>query len=527
MGKWNSKEIAEKARKDFDKTWLETKALIPEKSEAKYPVAKIPSGKPHVLFQTVQKLREAYLKLGFEEVVNPIFIEDKEVRRQFGSEATAVLDRCYYLGGLPRPDVGLSGEKIEEIKKLGISVNKESLQELLHRYKKGEFGGDDLIYKIADSLNIDDILATKIINEVFPEFRALEPESSRVTLRSHMTSGWFLTLEKLIGRKPFPIKLFSVDRCFRREQREDATHLRTHHSASCVVVNEEVSVEDGKAVAEGLLSSFGFEKLKFKLDEKRSKYYTPDTQTEVYGYNANSGWVELATFGIYSPVALSRYKIEFPVMNLGLGIERLAMVLHGYKDVRDMVYPQFYAEWRMSDKEIASLLRIDKKPASKEGRVIAKKIVEAAKKYGSENSPCEFTVYSGEVLGAEVEVKLVEREKDKKLLGPAAFNEVYVFESNIYGVPPEGLKDIRAKGVSASLQNLRYIDGIAHLAAHEIEEGLLVGKDKITTRVSIVRSLSDINLKLEDVALRYITARSKSIDVRGPVFITVETEICA
>jgi O-phosphoseryl-tRNA synthetase len=211
-------------------------------------------------------------------------------------------------------------------------------------------------------------------------------------------------------------------------------------------------------------------------------------------------------------------------MNLGLGVERLAMVLHGYKDVRDMVYPQFYAEWRMSDKEIASLLRIDKKPASKEGLVIARKIIEAAKKYGSENSPCEFTVYSGEVLGAEVEVKLVEREEGKKLLGPAAFNEVYVFESNIYGVPPEGLKDIRAKGTPV---NLRYIDGIAHLAAHEIEEGLLVGKDKITTRVSIVRSLSDINLKLEDVALRYITARSKSIDVRGPVFITVETEICA
>ncbi|MBI5252911.1 MAG: O-phosphoserine--tRNA ligase [Euryarchaeota archaeon] len=514
MGKWNSKEIAERARKDFEKTWLETKALIPEKTEAKYPAA---AGRPHVLFQTVQRLREAYLGLGFEEVVNPIFIEDKEIRRQFGSEAAAVLDRCYYLGGLPRPDVGLSDEKIKEIEKLGVSVKKESLRELLHRYKKGEFGGDDLIYKIADSLNVDDILATKIINEVFPEFRALEPESSRLTLRSHMTSGWFLTLERLMGRKPFPIKLFSVDRCFRREQAEDATHLRTHHSASCVVVDEEVSVEDGKAVAKALLSSFGFEKFKFKLDEKRSKYYAPDTQTEVYGYSANSGWVELATFGIYSPVALSRYKIEFPAMNLGLGVERLAMVLHGYKDVREMVYPKFYAEWRMSDEEIASLLRIDKTPASKEGHKIAEKIIEAAKKYGGEKSPCEFLVYSGKIRNAKVKVKLVEREEGKKLLGPAAFNEIYVFEGSIYG-------DIRAKGASA-VGKLKYIDGIANLAAHEIEKGIAAGKEKITVRVPIVRSLGDINLKLNEVALRYITTYSKSIDVRGPVFITVEAEI--
>lgn len=521
MGKWNSKEIAERAKKDFEKTWLETKALIPEKSEARYPAA---AGRPHVLFQTVQKLREAYLRLGFEEVVNPIFIEDKEIRRQFGSEAAAILDRCYYLGGLPRPDVGLSDEKIKEIEKLGVGVKKESLQELLHRYKKGEFGGDDLIYKIADALNIDDILATKIINEVFPEFRALEPESSRLTLRSHMTSGWFLTLERLTGRKPFSIKLFSVDRCFRREQAEDATHLRTHHSASCVVVDEKVSVEDGKAVAKALLSSFGFEKFKFKLDEKRSKYYAPDTQTEVYGYSANSGWVELATFGIYSPVALSRYKIEFPVMNLGLGVERLVMVLHGYKDVREMAYPQFYAEWRMSDEEIASLLRIDKIPASEEGHKIARKIIEAAKKYSSEKSPCEFLVYSGKIRNAKVKVKLVEREEGKKLLGPAAFNEIYVFEGSIYGVPPDSAGDIRAKGASA-VGKLKYIHGIANLAAHEIEKNIAAGKEKTIIRVPIVRSLGDINLKLNEVALRYITTYSKSIDVRGPVFITVETEI--
>jgi O-phosphoseryl-tRNA synthetase len=98
--KWHSKRITKLAKEDFEKAWLETKDLLPKSAERKEPPAgKVQPGKPHVLFETVQRLRTAYLDLGFEEVVNPLFIEDKEIKRQFGPEAVAVLDRCYYLGG--------------------------------------------------------------------------------------------------------------------------------------------------------------------------------------------------------------------------------------------------------------------------------------------------------------------------------------------------------------------------------------------------------------------------------------------
>ncbi|RLG59717.1 MAG: O-phosphoserine--tRNA ligase [Candidatus Hydrothermarchaeota archaeon] len=516
---WNPKKIEKLAKKDFERAWIETKELLPEVSiDRKYPIIKPEFGKPHPIFETIEKLRQAYLRLGFEEVVNPVFIEDKEVKRQFGPEALAVLDRCYYLAGLPRPDIGLSDEKIEKLKKLGISIeNREALQKILHEYKKGKFGGDDLIYKIAEVLNIDDALATKVIDRVFPEFKKLAPEASSLTLRSHMTSGWFLTLQALVKRKPLPIKLFSIDRCFRREQREDETHLKTHHSASCVLVKEDVTIEDGKVIAEGLLSQFGFTDFKFKLDEKRSKYYAPDTQTEVYAYNEKTGWVEVATFGIYSPVALSRYKITYPVMNLGLGVERLAMVLYGYKDVRKLVYPQFYEEWRLSDREIASMIRINRKPLSKELLKIAEKIVKVAEKHAKAKAPCEFLVYKGDIIGKEVEIKLVEREEDATLLGPSWENVICVENGNIYGVEKN-----KAKGV---VLPLRYIDGIAFRFAYEIEQGILSGKDKIITRVGMVKSLSDVNLTLNEVARRYIQAYEKTIDIRGPLFATIETKV--
>ncbi|MEE8403628.1 MAG: O-phosphoserine--tRNA ligase [Candidatus Hydrothermarchaeaceae archaeon] len=519
--KWHSKRIAKLAKDDFEKAWLETGKLIPKDIERKAP-EKIRTGKSHMIFDTIQKLRGAYLNLGFEEVVNPLFIEDKEIKRQFGPEAAAVLDRCYYLGGLPRPDVGLSDEKVKAIEKFGARVNKESLMDVLHGYKKGEFGGDDLIHNLAEALGVDDFLSVKILDEVFPEFSALGPEASRVTLRSHMTSGWFLTVKDVIKQKPMPIKLFSVDRCFRREQSEDETHLRTYHSASCVFVAEDANIEDAKAVARGLLEPFGFEDFEFRPDEKRSKYYAPDTQTEVYARHKKIGWVEIATFGMYSPVSLSRYDIEYPVMNIGLGVERLAMVLHGFSDIRELAYSQFYADVVMSDEEIASMINVKKSPESKEGREIAKMIAEAGKKYANEKSPCEFSVYSGKLLGSTVSVKLTEKEENKRLLGPAAFNEIFVHGGNIYGLPPGKSNDIRANGIDC---HISYLDAIASLAAHHIEQSVIAKEKESVTKVHIARSLNDINLALDAVALRCITANNRLIDIRGPIFITVEAVI--
>ena len=520
MVRWNSKEVVKKAREDFEAAWTETAGLLPE--SRKSPLAPV-KGRPHVLFETIQQLRKAYLHIGFEEIVNPVFIEDKEVRRQFGPEGYAILDRCYYLAGLPRPDVGLREDKLAQLKSLGIEVGDiGSLQDVLHRYKKGEFGGDDLVYELAEVLGIDDSLAVRVLDRVFPEFKALLPEPGSLTLRSHMTSAWFLTLERLVPRKPLPIRLFSIDRCFRREQQEDQFHLRSHHSASCVIVDEEACVDDGKEVSRLLLRRFGFKDFKFKLDEKRSKYYAPGTQTEVYGLHPEHGWVEVATFGVYSPVALSRYGIEYPVMNLGLGVERLAMVLHGYSDVRELVYPQFYSEWHFSDAELAHLIKINKAPSTEEGRAIADAILELGVKHAEDQGPCDVPIYNGKLLGADVNVKLVEREEGKRLLGPAALNEIYVYDASFYGLGPKGGRDIKEKGVRTGL---RYLHGVANLAAYEIEKGVREGREKITVSVKTVKNPGDINLVIDPAAHRYLTTHSKKIDLRGPVFVTVEAYV--
>ena len=68
-----------------------------------------------MLYDTLAQLRQAYLNLGFNEAVNPVFIEEDHIYKQFGPEAPAVLDRCFYTAGLPRPDIVIGMDKIEKI----------------------------------------------------------------------------------------------------------------------------------------------------------------------------------------------------------------------------------------------------------------------------------------------------------------------------------------------------------------------------------------------------------------------------
>ncbi len=525
----DKKKIIKLAKKDFEKAWMESGKLLKKPHhDQQHPRLRFTTGKSHVLYDTIWQIRQAYLQLGFQETINPLFVEEEHIYKQFGPEAPAVLDRCFYLAGLPRPDIGLGMDKIEKIEKLGVEVNEDrlkGLQDVFRGYKKGDVEGDDLVHDVSASLEVEDHIGLRVLEKVFPEIHELQAIPSRTTLRSHMTSGWFISLQNIHNKTKLPLKLFSIDRCFRREQREDSSHLMTYHSASCVVVDDEVSLDVGKAISESLLEYFGFSKFKFIPDEKKSKYYIPETQTEVYGYHPQlKEWIEIATFGLYSPIALSRYGIDEEVMNLGVGAERIAMVLNQENDIREMVYPQIYRKWMLTDRDLATMLRINYYPVTVEGKSLMENIISLWSEKASTESPCEFTIFSGEFLGKNITLKAVEEESNTRLLGPAAKNQVYISQGNIVGVPVEGklddplIKEAMSRGIPT---NINYIEALAAQAAYQIEEMVVSGMEEIKIRSTIARSLSDINLQLDNVALNYITGNNKEIDIRGPIFSTL------
>ena len=543
----DKKKVVKLAKRDFEKAWIESKKTVKEPHpDLAYPRLKFNLGKSHILSDTIANLREAYLRLGFDEVINPLFIDKNHVYRQFGPEAPAVLDRCFYLAGLPRPDIGIGIDKINFIRKLGFSPSDEHiglLKDVFRGYKKGYLDGDDLVLEVADALELTNEEGLLILEKVFPEIKELDPIASNTTLRSHMTSGWFISLENLSKKSQMPLKLFSIDRCFRREQKEDSSHLMTYHSASCVIVDDEVSLDMGKATSVALLEYFGFSKFKFVPDEKKSKYYIPETQTEVYGYHPKlKDWVEIATFGLYSPIALSKYKIDKEVMNLGLGVERIAMILNQINDIRELVYPQIYKKMNLSDREIATLLNYNYYPVTDIGKSLMKKILATWMNNKDVKSPCKFKIFEGKFLNNEIKVEAIEEEENTNLLGPAALNNVYIYDGNILGIPKDIeekvnqlsdeelatyknenkdekiLIEATQKGIST---DIRYLDSLAAEVAYKIEEAILSGENSLTQRSTIARSLSDINLRLDNVAMNYINNENKLIDIRGPIFSTI------
>jgi len=524
--KFDIEEFKERRKTDFEGAWHAGPSVItPPESSKIYPRYAYRRAKVHPIFDTINRLREAYLSMGFDEAMVPTFIDEQEVYRQFGPEAAAVLDRVYYVGGLPRPNVGISKERLDAISAITGKPLPEGtddkLMKCLHAYKKGKFDGDDLTHEMSVALSVDDGVVVHILDSVFPEFKELIPESSRTTLRSHMTSGWFISLAQMWDKKPMPIRMFSVDRCFRREQEEDATHLRSYHSASCIVAGEDVTIEEGKAVAEGLLSAFGFTEFRFQPDEKRSKYYMPETQTEVYGKHPVHGWVEVATFGLYSPAALAEYGVGVPVMNLGMGVERLAMVLTQAADVRKLSFAQLYPPV-YTDTELTKGIGLKEEPVTIEGRHAVHAIMDVAAKNANAVSPCSFSAWKGELFGHNVEICVEEPEENTSLLGPAAMNDLYVRNGAVLGVPDtEKYADIRAEG---SPVGISFLFAAANLAVARIEEAARVG-DGTSVQVKMSKHPSDVNIKIQEYVMRYITDNKKKLDIRGPVFMTVTSKI--
>ena len=139
--KFNPDEYRELARNDFEHAWNKGPEIIdPVGAEDKYPRYRYKSARRHPIAETTARLREAYLSIGFDEARVPLFIDEKDVYRQFGPEASAVLDRVFYLGGLPRPNVGVGKERVAQIERIiGRELGEdgeERLRGTLHAYKK-------------------------------------------------------------------------------------------------------------------------------------------------------------------------------------------------------------------------------------------------------------------------------------------------------------------------------------------------------------------------------------------------------
>ena len=152
--------------------------------------------------------------------------------------------------------------------------------------------------------------------------------AQQALLRTHTTVG---TIRYLSEHSEPPIRVFSVGRVFRREAL-DATHLPEFTQVEGIIVEPEANF--GMLI--GVLKEF-YRRMGFPDVRVRPAYFPytePSMEVEVkFGDN----WLELGGSGIFRPEVTAPFGIDCPVLAWGLGLERLAMLRLGIKDIR-MLY---------------------------------------------------------------------------------------------------------------------------------------------------------------------------------------------
>jgi O-phosphoseryl-tRNA synthetase len=485
-------------------------------------------GREHPVAALNQRFREVFIELGLDEMINPAIVDDMHVYKQYGPEAPLILDRVFYLAGLDRADIGLSKSKTEIIHKIVPDfAREEELRTLLREYKEALIEADDFLEELALRLKVSDTQAAEIVDRVFPEFKDLKPVVTKRTLRSHMTSNWFPVLQRLRTKWPLPIRLFSVGSRFRREQRQDPHHLFESTSASVVVMDEKLTMDDGKKLVIDVLKRMGFDKCSFKKKKIASRYYDPETDTEVFvGYRGQQ--IEVGNLGFYAPASLRNYDINLPVFNIGYGVERMAMILSGATDLRSLVYPQFYEESEFTDEELAAMLAPEHKPENSVLAAAAADMVAKAVAAKEQPGPASATIFKGNIEGRDVEISIFNWDDGKPLLSMAAVNRVYVHDSCIYGLPPDPpamgdkFSSVYERGARTEL---RFIDMIVAGFAAAAEKAMRTDKQgSLEQRWKIVKRPQQVNLHIPEAAYDFIQRLHKNIRIGGPLFFGLKAE---
>ncbi len=135
----------------------------------------------------------------------------------------------------------------------------------------------------------------------------------------------------------------------------------------------------------------------------------------------------------------------------------------------------------------------------------------------------------GEFLEKKVKIVIFNWDKGKKVFSGGTFNKIYVYNGNIFGIThdEEGKLDkkiLKAKEEGIDIK-MNYLELLLKEFVAELEESLHRGEGGIEERYKSVKRLSEINLFIPDYIRRFITDNNKKIDVRGPLFFGIKSEV--
>lgn len=257
------------------------------------PTETIHPGRPHPLRLMMEKVRTAFLNMGFTESAGPwvessfwcfdsIFVPQDHPAREMAD--------TFYMkvpGNIPLPE-----------------------SELVARVKGAHEHG------VAGSTGW--------------KYRWLDEVAKGAVLRPHTTSVSARALHS--GITP-PAKIFCVGKAFRNETL-DYKHLSELHQVEGIVFDKNVTFNNLLGYLKEFLSLLGFERVRFR--PAFFPYTELSVEPEVF-LEDKCEWMELGGAGIFRPeVVVPLTGVDCPVLAWGLGLDRLAMMMLGLQDIREL-----------------------------------------------------------------------------------------------------------------------------------------------------------------------------------------------
>jgi phenylalanyl-tRNA synthetase alpha chain len=249
-------------------------------------------GRLHPMTMLIEKCRDAFLKMGFKEIVGG-YVEsafwNMDVLFTAQDHPAREMQDTFYIEDPDRIDLS-KDEKLVEIVK---QVHENG-------WKTGSLGW---------------------------RYEWSKAEAERALLRTHTTVN---TIRYIAQNPQIPFKVFSIGRIFRNEAM-DSTHLPEFTQIEGIVCEEGANFDMLCAVLKEFYRRMGIPEM--RLRPGYFPYTEPSVEVEILW---NGQWMELGGAGVFRPEVTMPLGVDKPVLAWGLGLERLGMLLWGLDDIRDI-----------------------------------------------------------------------------------------------------------------------------------------------------------------------------------------------
>ena len=166
-------------------------------------------------------------------------------------------------------------------------------------------------------------------------------------LRTHCTA----TTAEVIANKDKEIKVLSYGNVYRNDD-DDLTHSHQFSQIDIVWVKNNLSINHLKSLIDGLLKHLFGQDIKTRYRLSFFPFTEPSFEVDISCFNCggkgcsmckHTGWIEILGAGILHRNVLANANIKSINSGLaaGIGVERIAMLKYGIKDIRDIYNNDF------------------------------------------------------------------------------------------------------------------------------------------------------------------------------------------